>query len=92
MEKSPSTQPLNDEHEVHGRDFRIWARVHRVGPGRYNAIAAAVPDLRGAGPSLSDIRRNSFQSPFVAELFLAIMVESLRDVLVARGDRFTRVV
>jgi hypothetical protein len=92
MEKSPSTHPLNDESELHGRAFKIWARVHRVGPGRYNAIAAAVPDERCAGPSLSDIRRDSFTSPFVAELFLALMVESLRDVLVARGDRFTTVV
>lgn len=92
MEKSHSTQPTNDEYEVQGRDFRIWARVHRIGPGRYNAIAAAVPDQRCAGPALYDIRRNSFRSPFVAELFLALMVESLRDVLLARGDRFTTVI
>ena len=69
--------------------FKLWARVHQLGPQRYGAIVAAVPAVPGAGPRLSDIRRDTFSSPHVAELTMQLMSQSLRDVLLARGDRIT---
>lgn len=68
-------------------DFRIWARVERMGVQRYAAFVCALPDRRGAGPARADIRREVFSSPHVAQLLLGLMTQSLRDTITARGDR-----
>ena len=67
--------------------YRIWARVERMGAGRYAAFVCAVPTQRGTGPAVSDIRRQMASSPHVAGLLLRVMAQSLRDLITARGDR-----
>ena len=67
--------------------YRIWARVERMGADRYAAFVCAVPDVRGVGPAVSDIRRHMSSSPHVARLMLDAMAQSLRDLITARGDR-----
>jgi hypothetical protein len=73
-------------------EFRIWARVERMGAQRYAAFVCAVPERPGAGPAVHDIRRRVFSSPHVARLLLSFMVQSLRDSITARGDRVEAVV
>lgn len=68
-------------------DYRIWARVERMGAERYAAFVCAVPAERGAGPAVADIRRQMSSSPHVAALLLEVMAQSLRDLITARGDR-----
>jgi hypothetical protein len=67
--------------------YRIWARVERMGADRYAAFVCAVPEERGAGPAVSDIRRLMSSSPHVAALLLEVMAQSLHDLITARGDR-----
>jgi len=67
--------------------FRIWARVERMGPERYAAFVCAVPQVRGCGPVVCDIRRTVVSSPYVAGLLARLMAQSLRDSITARGDR-----
>ena len=67
--------------------FRIWTRVEPVGAERYAAFVCAVPQLRGCGPAVSDIRRKVVSSPHVARLLTRLMAQSLRDSITARGDR-----
>lgn len=68
-------------------DFRIWARVERMGPHRYAAMVSALPSRPGHGPRMADVRRHFASSRFVAELLLGSMSQSLRDIISARGDR-----
>jgi hypothetical protein len=73
-------------------EFRIWARVERMGAERYAAFVCAVPEQRGAGPAVHDIRRKVVSSPHVAKLLVSLMAESLRDAIMARGDRVEAIV
>ena len=72
--------------------FRIWARVERMGAQRYAAFVCAVPERRGAGPAVADIRRQMFSSPYVAHLLVGLMAQSLRDSITARGDNVAAIV
>jgi hypothetical protein len=73
-------------------EYRIWERVERMGAQRYAAFVCAVPDRRGVGPAVTDIRRRMSSSPHVARLLLGFMTESLRDAITARGDRVEAIV
>jgi hypothetical protein len=73
-------------------EFRIWARVERMGAQRYAAFVCAVPERPGLGPAVQDIRRRVFSSPHVARLLMGFMVASMRDSILARGDRVEAVV
>jgi hypothetical protein len=69
--------------------FKLWARVEKIGPRSFGAVVAAVPDRPGSSPHAHDIRRKIFATRDVAETALMKMALSLRDLLLARGDRVT---
>ena len=73
-------------------EFHIWARVEPMGAERYAAFVCAVPQPRGWGPAVSDIRRRVVSSPYVARLLVDLMAQSLRDSITARGDRVEAIV
>jgi hypothetical protein len=73
------------------RDFRIWGRVQRLGGERYRAMASALPREPGVGPDADDIRGKVFANRVAAREALGVLVHSVAQRVMARGDRVTGV-
>jgi hypothetical protein len=69
------------------REYRVLGWVENMGPGRYRALAAAVPRARAAGPEPSDMRAKITADRRAAYDELGLLVHSVASAVMARGDR-----
>jgi hypothetical protein len=73
------------------RNYRIFGRVQRMARGRFRALASAVPDESGAGPSVADMRGRVLPSRSAADEALGLLAHAVARRVMARGDRVTRI-
>ena len=68
-------------------DYRILGRVERRPGGDFRAVASAVPDRQGAGPSPSDVRVEQEETIDGCRVALGRLVHSLASTVMLRGDQ-----
>ena len=68
-------------------DYRILGRVERRPGGDFRAVASAVPDRQGAGPSPSDIRVEREETIDGCRVTLGRLVHNLASTVMLRGDQ-----
>ena len=71
------------------REYRICGRVQRLDGARFRALASAVPREPGSGPDAADIRGKVFADRVAAREALGLLVHSVAQRVMARGDRIT---
>jgi hypothetical protein len=69
------------------REFRVLGWVENIGPGRFRAMAAAVPRARTDGPTHSDMRAKLATSRRAAYEALGLLAHAVASTVMARGDR-----
>jgi hypothetical protein len=72
---------------MQAREFRVMGWVENIGPGRFRAMAAAVPRARTTGPAHSDMRAKPASSRRAAYDELGLLVHAVASTVMARGDR-----
>ena len=67
--------------------YRIWGRIETRPEGSFRAVASALPDQPGAGPSPDDIRMETAPSIASCRVALGRLVFALSAALMRRGDQ-----
>ena len=68
-------------------DFRILGRIERRPDGDFRAVASAVPDRNGAGPSPADVRVERETTLDGCRIALGRLVHHLASTVMRRGDQ-----
>ena len=68
-------------------DYRILGRIERRATGDFRAIASAVPDRAGAGPSAADVRAESDETLDGCRVTLGRLVHQVASNVMQRGDQ-----
>lgn len=67
-------------------DFKIWGRLERRPDGTFRAIASAVPNVPGEGPTRDDIRATVEPTLPGARVALGRLVHTVSSLVMKRGD------
>lgn len=68
-------------------DYRILGRIERRPEGSFRAIASAVPDRAGAGPSPTDVRAEMSSTLEDCRITLGRLVHGVASTVMLRGDQ-----
>lgn len=68
-------------------DFRILGRIERRPAGDYRAVASAVPDEPGLGPSAADVRMEDEVTIEDCRVTLGRLVHQVASNVMRRGDQ-----
>jgi hypothetical protein len=68
-------------------DYRILGRIERRPEGDFRAVASAVPDRSGAGPTPADVRVERQRSLDGCRIALGRLVHNLASTVMSRGDQ-----
>lgn len=68
-------------------DYRILGRIERRPAGDFRAVASAVPDRAGAGPSPADVRIENETTLDGCRVALGRLVHHLASTVMRRGDQ-----
>jgi len=68
-------------------DYRILGRIERRSPGDFRAVASAVPDAPGQGPSPGDVRMEDEVTLEDCRVTLGRLVHQVASSVMRRGDQ-----
>ena len=68
-------------------DYRILGRIERRPAGDFRAVASAVPDEPGRGPSPADVRMEHEVSLDDCRITLGRLVHQVASTVMGRGDQ-----
>ena len=68
-------------------DYRILGRIERRPAGDFRAVASAIPDAPGQGPSPADVRMEDEVSLDDCRVTLGRLVHQVASNVMQRGDQ-----